>query len=525
MFKILSRLAQPNDRWNLIIYANEWIKFSRKYQIKNSKKKIILIFCSYRGEFIYNIVLGSILSFYGNKIKIIYLPKLRSPIKEPLSDTKDTELYLHKVFIKLMKKHKNFIEFINLRNFKSKLNSEDIKHLKNRAELDTKMCLRIENLNLKNKNERKYYLFYLKEGLKTLTNYKGFLESLDLKPDLILIPNGSTFDTSHIVYFTRKSNLQFNCWDKFSFRFTRMINHNGHVREFTDIDHIWKMFQEKKFLKSRQYSDSCSIALENLNLRKSGSTDRWVTKTQLDNFDKNSKAKKYRNFQRKTILICSNVPFDAGYDKIITIFPSMGEWLVKTVEYLLSKHKNIDLIIRAHPDEQRYNAKTTTQTLIDKIKLNKSNVNVYSGLGVNTYDLIDKMHLGIVFSSTVGLEMSMLGKKVLLGSEVYYSKKGFTIDPKNSNEYFNLLDLHINSKESVISKIKAYKAQFYHYLLHSTLMPYPFDKPSGIQKINAQDFFKNGILNNFKETFDSLSMNDQEWKINIKSNINNKVIL
>ena len=103
MFKILSRLAQPNDRWNLIIYANEWIKFSRKHQIKNTKKKIILIFCSYRGEFIYNIVLGSILSFYGNKIKIIYLPKLRSPIKEPLVDTKDTELYLDykKNFLKM----------------------------------------------------------------------------------------------------------------------------------------------------------------------------------------------------------------------------------------------------------------------------------------------------------------------------------------------------------------------------------------------------------------------------------------
>ena len=94
---------------------------------------------------------------------------------------------------------------------------------------------------------------------------------------------------------------------------------------------------------------------------------------------------------------------------------------------------------------------------------------MYSGLGVNTYDLIDKMHLGIVFSSTVGLEMAMLGKKVLLGSEVYYSKKGFTIDPKNSNDYFNLLDFHINSKESVISKIKSRKAQFYHYLLHSSL--------------------------------------------------------
>ena len=56
-------------------------------------------------------------------------------------------------------------------------------------------------------------------------------------------------------------------------------------------------------------------------------------------------------------------------------------------------------------------------------------------------------------------------------------------------------------------------------------MSYPFDKPSGIQKIKTKDFFKKGIVNNFKETFDSLSMNDQEWKINIKSNINKKVIL
>ena len=51
-------------------------------------------------------------------------------------------------------------------------------------------------------------------------------------------------------------------------------------------------------------------------------------------------------------------------------------------------------------------------------------------------------------------------------------------------------------------------------------MSYPFDKPSGIQKLKNKNFFKNGIVNNFKETFDSLSMNDQEWKINIKSNIN-----
>ena len=304
------------------------------------------------------------------------------------------------------------------------------------------MCLRVEDLNLKDKIVKKYYLFYLKEGIRTLKNYKGYIKSLNIKPDLILIPNGSTFDTNHLVYFTKKSNLQFNCWDKFSFRETRMLNHDGHVREFTDIDFIWSLLNNNQFMKSNDYDHYCSIAMKNLNLRKSGSTKNWVTKTQLNV----NQFKKNVNFKRKTILICSNVPFDAGYDKIITIFPSMGEWLVKTVQYLSSNYKEIDIIVRAHPDEGRYKAKTTTKSLIEDSIKNKANIKIFSGLGINTYDLIEKMHLGIVFSSTIGLEMAMLGKKVLLGSEVYYAKKGFTIDPKNSNDYFKLLDFHINPK-------------------------------------------------------------------------------
>ena len=67
--------------------------------------------------------------------------------------------------------------------------------------------------------------------------------------------------------------------------------------------------------------------------------------------------------------------------------------------------------MRAHPDEGRYKAKTTTKSLIEGFIQNNDNIKIFSGLGINTYDLIEKMHLGIVFSSTVGLEMAMLGKK------------------------------------------------------------------------------------------------------------------
>ena len=104
-------------------------------------------------------------------------------------------------------------------------------------------------------------------------------------------------------------------------------------------------------------------------------------------------------------------------------------------------------------------------------------------------------------------------------------KKVLQLTQKNSNDYFKLLDFHIKSKDKVISKILSRKAQFYHYLLHNSLMSYPFDKPSGIQKLKTKNFFKNGIVNNFKETFDSLSMNNEEWRKSVKNKIKNKVNL
>ena len=74
--------------------------------------------------------------------------------------------------------------------------------------------------------------------------------------------------------------------------------------------------------------------------------------------------------------------FDAGYDKIITIFLQWENSLANS-KYLLSNYKDIDIIVRAHPDESRYKAKTTTKSLIGLYK-NNDNIKIFSGL-INTY--------------------------------------------------------------------------------------------------------------------------------------------
>ena len=66
-------------------------------------------------------------------------------------------------------------------------------------------------------------------------------------------------------------------------------------------------------------------------------------------------------------------------------------------------------------------------------------------------------------------------------------------------------------------------ASIFHYLLHNIyLFDYPYDKPSDMLKTSPDELPKFKNFERFKNTFDVLSMDQEEWKkelINIYSKI------
>ncbi len=48
---------------------------------------------------------------------------------------------------------------------------------------------------------------------------------------------------------------------------------------------------------------------------------------------------------------------------------------------------------------------------------------------VNTYDLIEVADLGLVYTTTVGMEMAMKGLPVIVAGQTHYRGRGFTYDP------------------------------------------------------------------------------------------------
>src|SRR5262249_20718526 len=136
-------------------------------------------------------------------------------------------------------------------------------------------------------------------------------------------------------------------------------------------------------------------------------------------------------------LVCPNIPYDAGYESLLTIFPSMSEWLIQTVKYLASR-TDIRIVVRAHPGEENPAfGDEKIHVILGRTNIDPRRYILLHGLHeLNTYTLMGECDFGVVFSSTTGVEMAMHGKPVLTGARIYYSNRGFTVDATDRDDYF-----------------------------------------------------------------------------------------
>jgi hypothetical protein len=147
---------------------------------------------------------------------------------------------------------------------------------------------------------------------------------------------------------------------------------------------------------------------------------------------------------KPVVLICPNVPFDSiAYDTHKQVFPGgMWEWLVKTIDHFIER-ANCQVVVRSHPAESLWAVRETTKSLITEFfpALPDHIVVISPKAPVNTYSLMQIADLGIVYTSTTGLEMAMHGIPVICSvSSQHYNRRGFTIEPETAEEFFHQID-------------------------------------------------------------------------------------
>jgi hypothetical protein len=178
--------------------------------------------------------------------------------------------------------------------------------------------------------------------------------------------------------------------------------------------------------------------------------------------------------QRPVILLATNVIGDSLTLGRQVFSDSMTEWLERTVGYFAAR-TDVQLVVRIHPGELITKGPSVADVVHKILPSIPENIHlVTADARVNTYDIVEIADLGLVYTTTVGMEMAMSGVPVVVVGNTHYRDKGFTLDPSSWEAYFELLtNILVDPGSYRLSQVQVSQAWNYAYRFFFEY-PHPF---------------------------------------------------
>ena len=196
----------------------------------------------------------------------------------------------------------------------------------------------------------------------------------------------------------------------------------------------------------------------------------------LDNFWATSVADKRRIREqlglregRPMIGVFLNILWDSAIQDKDVAFKSMGDWLVQVIHWA-SRNPGVDVVVRLHPAEVKLANHVSRERMADHIATRFTDLPatvhvVHADSDVSSYSLIDMASVGLVYTSTVGLEMAARGIPVVCAGVTHYGRRGFTLDPGTPRDYWEAIERLIESPPDTAERSRARElARRYAYL-------------------------------------------------------------
>ncbi len=144
--------------------------------------------------------------------------------------------------------------------------------------------------------------------------------------------------------------------------------------------------------------------------------------------------------ERPIFLLPTNVLGDSLVLGREVFSQSLAEWLRETVRYF-ARHPEAQLVIRIHPGERLTQGPSLAEAVRQALPHLPEHIHLVAADDpLNTYDLMEIASAGLVFTTTVGLEMAMSGLPVVVAGKTHYRNRGFTLDPDSWASYYQWLD-------------------------------------------------------------------------------------
>jgi hypothetical protein len=306
------------------------------------------------------------------------------------------------------------------------------------GQYDTRYLLRRECIDFQTEqSSRALAAFRAARNLDCLRRLQRLLQR---KPyDSVVVPNGAVFEFAMAYQLARRAGLDCVTFD-FGERKGTIIASRNQLTVHQYTDHLWRA-DEPHLLTPERETRVVDLLLrrELPNWEERGYT--WHGQLASLQPDEELRAALGLSREKPTALLCTNVAHDTAVLGRTRAFVSMAQWIRETVRWFASR-PDWQLVIRCHPVEAHLPSGEPVPELVARWYPDLPNTIrvVRPEEPVNTYGLVRLCNLGLVYTTTTGLEMAARGLPVIVAGEVHYAGKGFTNDPTTPAEYFATLE-------------------------------------------------------------------------------------
>ncbi len=427
----LRNKREPGTRYslkNIQARLPQMVADIEKYKVKAKKPKKILVFTSLH----YWIEEAATIAMYfaakGQQVTFGYLPYADWQNEINKFDLRRQDLYTKKVFentSKLMK----LVSFLPIYPSYKPIPEELQQIIETVSAFDTQYTLQVEDFDPESplykmrldRNERFARLFY--------TWIKNNPQ------DQIIIPNGTIQEMGVAYRIAKWLKIPVTTYEFGEQRKRIWIAQDREVMR-QETDELWEVRRNiptnaeeinklREMFVARQRADIWENFTRRWQKGDRIGTEQIRTELNLD--------------ERPIVLLATNVLGDSLTLGRQTFSRNMAEWLERTVQYFVER-TDAQLVIRVHPGEQLTHGASmvdVVKTLLPTLPLHIHLVTPTSS--VNSYDLVDVASVGLVYTTTMGLEMAMSGIPVVVAGQTHYRGRGFTIDPDTWVNYYKML--------------------------------------------------------------------------------------
>lgn len=434
----LSRLEKHIIKWlpQVELYRNT--RYSRS---GGSDVRRILLFGTLRYWIEHTTLVGIALSAFGHEVSLSYLPyaSWRSPINR--FDLRRQDAYTRSVLGRAAAVL-NVVPLLQVK--KPAVLPLELTHsVEENAKRDTQYTLQVEEVD----PGSDLYRLRLERDRQAAASALSLLK-LE-QPDVVVIPNGSILEFSALYQVAHYLKIPVVTYEFGEQRQRIWLARDAEVMR-QETDTLWKARrgspltpeqsqQVRNLFAARQHGN----LWENFSRRWQGVAGEGGEKVraalELDPVSISPR--------RPVVLLATNVIGDSLTLGRQVFSNSMTEWLDRTLRYF-ARRSDVQFVVRIHPGELITKGPSVADLVRQVLPELPGHIHLVGAAEkVNTYDIVELADLGVVYTTTVGMEMAMSGVPVVVVGKTHYRDKGFTLDPDSWEAYFALLDEVLSAPE------------------------------------------------------------------------------